>query len=58
MKRWTIEIVNGKKVYHRFSNDKNGNFHWSGSLNGRNKDGKPVELTKDRGDIPNEIYSK
>lgn len=32
--RWTIEIINGTRIYHRFANDNHGNFHWNGSTNG------------------------
>ena len=44
-----------KKVYHRFQNDGNGNFHWNGSTNGKTASGV------DRSDvskIPPEILRK
>ncbi|MAK29894.1 hemagglutinin repeat-containing protein [Acinetobacter sp.] len=53
--RWAVEVINGKKVYHRFQNDGNGNFHWNGSTNGKTASGV------DRSDvskIPPEILRK
>ncbi|MEU4568112.1 polymorphic toxin-type HINT domain-containing protein [Micromonospora sp. NPDC023956] len=42
--RWT-KIGSGKKaVYYRYSNDEHGNWHWSGSSNGRDNRGNPVEI--------------
>ena len=39
-KRWT-KVGDGKKTeWHRFSSDGNGNYHWSGSTNGKTKDNK------------------
>jgi len=53
--RWAVEMIDGKKVYHRFQNDGNGNFHWNGSTNGKTASGV------DRSDvskIPPEILRK
>ncbi|MEU1755712.1 polymorphic toxin-type HINT domain-containing protein [Micromonospora matsumotoense] len=42
--RWT-KIGSGKKaIYYRYSNDEHGNWHWSGSSNGRDSRGNPVEI--------------
>ncbi|MDC4538637.1 ESPR-type extended signal peptide-containing protein [Acinetobacter baumannii] len=53
--RWAVEVINGKKVYHRFQNDGNGNFHWNGSTNGKTASG--VDRS-DVGKIPPEILRK
>ncbi|WP_227552108.1 hypothetical protein [Acinetobacter baumannii] len=53
--RWAVEVINGKKVYHRFQNDGNGNFHWNGSTNGITASG--VDRS-DVGKIPPEILRK
>ncbi|GAB3846605.1 hypothetical protein GCM10029963_26650 [Micromonospora andamanensis] len=42
--RWT-KIGSGKKaIYYRYSNDEHGNWHWSGSSNGVDNRGNPVEI--------------
>ncbi len=42
--RWA-KIGSGRKaVYYRYSNDAHGNWHWSGSSNGRDNRGNPVEI--------------
>jgi RHS repeat-associated protein len=42
--RWT-KIGSGKKaVYYRYSNDEHGNWRWSGSSNGVDNRGNPVEI--------------
>ncbi|WP_433367951.1 polymorphic toxin-type HINT domain-containing protein [Streptosporangium sp. CA-115845] len=42
--RWT-KIGSGKRaVYYRYSNDGHGNWHWSGSSNGVDNRGNPVEI--------------
>ncbi|MEU1585734.1 RHS repeat-associated core domain-containing protein [Micromonospora sp. NPDC005710] len=42
--RWT-RIGSGKKaVYYRYSNDGHGNWHFSGSSNGRDNRGNPAEI--------------
>ncbi len=37
--KWAVEGTGKKKVYHRFQNDGNGNWHWNGSTNSKRKDG-------------------
>jgi len=37
--RWTKEGFGKKAVYHRFSSDGNGKYHWSGSTNGKTSNG-------------------
>ncbi|MCB5180955.1 polymorphic toxin-type HINT domain-containing protein [Streptomyces antimicrobicus] len=42
--RWT-KIGTGKKaVYYRYSDNGHGQWHWSGSTNGRDNRGNPVEI--------------
>jgi uncharacterized protein RhaS with RHS repeats len=51
--RWTKEGKGKKAVYHRFSSDGNGKYHWSGSTNGKNHKGVPRKI-KDK-DVPKEV---
>ncbi len=51
--RWT-KVGNGKKAeYHRFQNDRNGNWHWNGSTSGVTKGGQSRPILPS--DIPNDI---
>lgn len=51
--RWTVEGKGKKKVYHRFQDDGNGNWHWNGSSNGKTKEGKEISISPNN--IPIEI---
>ena len=53
--RWAVEIKGKTVVYHRFQNDRNGNFHWNGATNGKTLTG--VDRS-DVGIIPSEIRNK
>jgi hypothetical protein len=52
---WSVEGEGKKAVYHRFSGDRQGNYHWSGSTGiNYNKKGnvvKPIEMQN----VPKEI---
>jgi filamentous hemagglutinin len=51
--RWT-KVGDGKKAeYHRFNNDGNGNWHWTGSTNGVTKGGTPKGISKHL--VPKEV---
>jgi hypothetical protein len=55
---WSIEGAGNKRVYHRFSSDNNGAYHWSGST-GKNENRKgttvdPIPESK----VPIEVKRK
>jgi hypothetical protein len=51
--RWTKEGKGRKAVYHRFEGDKNGDWHWNGSTNGRTKNNVERKISLDH--VPKEI---
>lgn len=54
---WSVEGEGKDAVFHRFSGkNAGGNFHWSGSSNGKNKNGKDVKLEDTQ--IPKELLKQ
>ena len=43
--RWTIVSARAYRVYHRFQDDGNGNWHWNESTNGRTFTGEKREIS-------------
>lgn len=55
---WVAEGSGKKTIFHRFMNDKNGAFHWSGSTaNGMDKRGLPVKGI-DKQEVPLDLQRK
>jgi RHS repeat-associated protein len=51
--KWSVEGSGKKKVYHRFQNDGNGNWHWNGSTNSKKSDGSDNAINANN--VPIEI---
>ena len=46
--RWTKIGTGRDAVYYRYSNDANGNWHWSGSSNGVTSRGVPMQIPENQ----------
>ena len=51
--RWKVEGTGKKKVFHRFQDDGNGNWHWNGSTNSKKADGTNNSISPNN--VPIEI---
>lgn len=53
---WSVEGKGKKAVFHRFSKDNNGNYHWSGSTMGKRKSGEEQNIKLNT--VDNELKKK